>query len=322
MTIDTELIKFPEKELAGLLQFFPRDNSGNHVVRYNLVEAGRATDPLLNHDFKGTTTIAFSDEEIAFIESVFERLSTSIAIQPQAVTSFNAPQQLDIASVERIPGDKSTDGIVDTWVPVRSRSGELNTQESYVTAHLELQHDAGLSNYEKSLIVHELGHALGLEHPDGRPNSRKYDDRDTVMSYNKGGATYAEWYSTADIQALTEIWGAQNERDVSPATSDPFLIDQLVSGGVNLPDFDPEAGDILSIKESLLPKASKALKIVNSRRGLNKAAEKRKLLVFDDRTNQLYLNHNRQSAGWGDNGGLLATFSEDVFLIRQDIQLV
>ena len=322
MTIDTELIKFPEEELAGLLQFFPRDNSGDHVVRYNLVEAGRATDPLLNHDFKGTTTIAFSNEEIAFIESVFERLSTSIAIQPQAVTSFNAPQQLDIASVERIPGDKSTDGIVDTWVPVRSRSGELNTQESYVTAHLELQHDTGLSNYEKSLIVHELGHALGLEHPDGKPNSRKYDDRDTVMSYNKGGATYAEWYSTADIQALTEIWGAQNERDVSPATSDPFLIDQLVSGGVNLPDFDPEAGNILSIKESLLPKASKALKIVNSRRGLNKAAEKRKLLVFDDRTNQLYLNHNRQSAGWGDNGGLLATFSEDVFLIRQDIQLV
>ena len=71
MTIDTELIKFPEEELAGLLQFFPRDNSGNHVVRYNLVEAGRATDPLLNHDFKGTTTIAFSNEEIAFIESVF-----------------------------------------------------------------------------------------------------------------------------------------------------------------------------------------------------------------------------------------------------------
>ena len=149
MTIDTELIKFPEEELAGLLQFFPRDNSGNHVVRYNLVEAGRATDPLLNHDFKGTTTIAFSNEEIAFIESVFERLSTSIAIQPQAVTSFNAPQQLDIASVERIPGDKSTDGIVDTWVPLRSRSGELNTQESYVTAHLELTHDDGLSNYEK-----------------------------------------------------------------------------------------------------------------------------------------------------------------------------
>jgi len=37
MTIDTELIKFPEEELSGLLQFFPRDNSGNHVVRYNLV---------------------------------------------------------------------------------------------------------------------------------------------------------------------------------------------------------------------------------------------------------------------------------------------
>ena len=67
MTIDTELIKFPEEELAGLLQFFPRDNSGNHVVRYNLVEAGRVTDPLLNNDFKGTTTIAFSNEEMAFM---------------------------------------------------------------------------------------------------------------------------------------------------------------------------------------------------------------------------------------------------------------
>lgn len=322
MTIDTASIKFPEKELAGLLQFFPRDDSGNHVVRYNFVEAGRVTDPLLNHDFKGTTSIAFSSEEIAFIESVFERLSTTIAIQPQAVTSFNAPQQLDIASVERIPGDKSVDGVVDTWVPVRSGSGELKTQESYVTAHLELNHDSGLSNYEKNLIIHELGHALGLEHPDGKPNSRKYDDLDTVMSYNKGGATHAEWYSTDDLQALSEIWGAHNEGAGSPTTTDPFLIDQLVSGGVNLPEFNPDAGDILSIEQDLLPKASKALKIVNSRRGLNKAAKKRKLLVFDDRTNQLYLNHNRQSAGWGENGGLLATFADDVFLMRQDIQLV
>lgn len=325
MTIATELIKFPADELAGLQQFFPRNDSGRHVVRYNLVEAGRNTGQLLNYDFKGSTSIEFTDEEAAFIASVFERLSAAIAIAPQAVDSFDAPQQLDLASVKRIAAGESTDGIMDTWVPLKASSGQLKSDKAYVTGQLELNHDPGLSNYEEHLIVHELGHALGLEHPAGKPNSRKYDDRDTVMSYNKGGETYATWFSTADLTALAEIWGKTDDSAVTPSTTapdHPFLIDQLISGGLTLPDFNPDAGDILSIDRDLLPKASKALKIVASKRGLNKAAQQRKLLIFDDRTNQLYLNHNRQADGWGEDGGLLATFADDVFLIRQDLQFV
>ncbi len=55
------------------------------------------------------------------------------------------------------------------------------------------------------MIVHELGHTLGLEHPGGKPYSRKYDDRDTIMSYNKGDQTYSTWFSEADFNALGEI---------------------------------------------------------------------------------------------------------------------
>jgi hypothetical protein len=62
-----------------------------------------------------------------------------------------------------------------------------------------------LTSFEKHLIRHEIGHALGLNHLYGWPENPRYDTRDTVMSYNWTGNFN---YTSSDFSALQDLWGA------------------------------------------------------------------------------------------------------------------
>ena len=52
------------------------------------------------------------------------------------------------------------------------------------------------------ILIHELGHALGLGEPgyDGR-----WDQGDTVMSCNGGGEGFQTWYTKSDLNALISV---------------------------------------------------------------------------------------------------------------------
>ena len=65
------------------------------------------------------------------------------------------------------------------------------------------------------MILHEIGHALHLEHPFDSDDGDVYGDEDyvtknhTVMAYGDPPNGYLSWYTNIDLEALKSIWGEE-----------------------------------------------------------------------------------------------------------------
>ncbi len=126
-----------------------------------------------------------------FIVNIFNRIDNLIDIDFE-LWDHNNGSLIDIYAIEYVPYDPviGTAYLWDGWVDIEFRVLD-DVRENYIT------------------IVHEIGHSLGLAHPNGNGFNSNYDIQDTIMSYNDNPSLEDIWFSDADIYTLQRIYGLE-----------------------------------------------------------------------------------------------------------------
>jgi len=199
MTTETSFVKSDSNHISRLRSFFPLDANGLFAIRYSF-------DSLLPGRRPSSSPYRlFSNAESRFITTVFSRLEEVLPVSSEYYS--DVVTGIRFSSVRGFPGAKNLQGTTSVLLqPLVANYSDIDMNSSSIWIKLKMNGDSHVSRVERSTIVHEIGHALGLRHPSNSPNSLKYTDDDTIMSYRPGINGISDWFSAVDILALTEIW--------------------------------------------------------------------------------------------------------------------
>jgi serralysin len=170
------------------------------------------------------TPVAISTADEDFLVAALERLDSLIDLDfERTLDAASASTRYFHDSVFTIDGNPlgittANGGPAERWFEVLLDGSRL-TDEAY----------------RRYAALHEFGHTLGLEHPfdaeDGdssggtSPWTSTVFPEDTVLAYrNPRSGAWPQWYSPADLQALVEVWGLEND------TSGSYAFTRLSNG--------------------------------------------------------------------------------------------
>ena len=170
MSIPISAIVSP-KWAKALWRFSRRDG----VVNYWLAASGERE------------TRGISGQESRYIAQVFGRLDKITGLRFDE-TDNRAKSDIDLYCV---------DGLNANVI------GVTHLRRSWYEIEWVGRRGAALARVEAWVIAHEIGHAVGLNHPNSNPYDRRYDTTDTVMSYNLTGF---KGFTDSDIAALQSLW--------------------------------------------------------------------------------------------------------------------
>ena len=166
----------------------------------------------------------FEDWQLNFMASSIARLEETFNL---TVTLTSTIENTDLpVFATSIPNQSALSGLGGTtnfyegnWLIMTLGVGKpLDSEGNFIG-----EHDESSKASWKSIWIHELGHALGLEHPwdvktlelpwisdtDFDITSADEDHTPTIMGYQNINPTWDEWYRPIDLYALANIWGVR-----------------------------------------------------------------------------------------------------------------
>ena len=156
-----------------------------------------------------------SDDVEKFIVETFNKIDNYIALDFKRV---NSPEEA-LIKIYKTKSTQDSSGMMSDELKNSKYNIEIAWSESE-KVNPKVKDFPTLSSDSAYTIVHEIGHALGLEHQDSGcgkicksnidPNDKRINSKDTVMSYNNflypGEDSF---FSELDINALKTIWGPE-----------------------------------------------------------------------------------------------------------------
>lgn len=182
------------EELADYLWLW---SGGDGVIDYYIFEEGSA---YLDN------SIAISTEEASFIRSLFSDLSETVNLDFVETDNF-LTSDIDIATVSYYSGLSSG------YLGVLYSDKYTGSSETKFVATWLNDGSSNITDTEKEIITHEIGHALGLDHPHGDGSYSGATSSDTVMSYRDYDPDYGG-FTDIDIAALQHLWGAADDQSI------------------------------------------------------------------------------------------------------------
>lgn len=217
----------PTQVVSNSLSAIRSRYPGDSLIRWHLYQGPYPLTLAMVITTAGSSQIitkGHNAEESVFIASLFQKLDEEI--EPEFAQVSN-PSEADIV-------------IFSSSSPL----AEVSSAGYYIAGYFEerppkigsiVWYDISgkdtLSSQERQTITHEIGHALGLDHPDGDGFNSFWNTNDSIMSYRDVGSVVPTWFSGLDLAALQSIWGAESSAaaQVANTSESPQLVAEAES---------------------------------------------------------------------------------------------